>query len=413
MAEKTHYTIPEFKQALAKTIRDRVDAHALELRELAKRELSKSAQLGGGHMEPGVHEAEQPGVAAHMEPGGHEQFSMSGPQPEHTGAVGSSAGLSAMGDTCPLCSKPDMPGQCMCLSAHQAPPVMKSEADLKKYIPAGYRYPPAPKIQPKPAAAETKPPEVKKDEPVGTAPMELSENCSKCGKPQHEKTECGPEMVKSVPDPTVKGAVLPDDKKPKELKAPGSGDVTAPVAKSDVPMAKPPSGKNMATATPVSSNTSKPPAVQKKEVTLPGSKLSKALPHLGGKDQASMHMSAAAAKAPGAPAPAAPKLPTPAAHAQRAADFGAFMPAGNVGNPAVAPKLPGAGLGLKGPPAAAKESLAPIAAKAPPKLPGMGASKSAGPVLNAARPPKPGLFGKNEKCPFCKLSEHRGDCSKK
>ena len=102
--------------------------------ELSKRELGKADP---GHMEPGMHEAPQPGVAEHAEPGGHEQFEMDTPDTQPQEPVSSSAGIpsgelmaptsqqptsqdpnAGMGeDRCVTCGNPDRPGACTCLGA--------------------------------------------------------------------------------------------------------------------------------------------------------------------------------------------------------------------------------------------------------------------------------------------------------
>ncbi len=103
-----------------------------DLSRLHGRELRKDE-----HMEPGVHEAAQPGAASHQEPGGHEQYAMGMPDTVPTSPVGSSAGVPpsqladpsagaiptgadpqadmAGVDTCITCGQPDAPGQCTCL----------------------------------------------------------------------------------------------------------------------------------------------------------------------------------------------------------------------------------------------------------------------------------------------------------
>jgi hypothetical protein len=176
---------------------------------------------------------------------------------------------------------------------------------------------------------------------------------------------------------TVAGSKTPPDagkhvnKPGKSSKTAGSGGVILPGSKlkksATPPMAKPPSGANMGTSVPTSAP--KAPA------------MAKGMLADAAKQADPISAAHAAVKTPAAPAP---KMPTPAQHADRAAGFqaamgGAFQPK-PAAPAAAAPKLPGAGaaLGLKSPKAA-------------------GVTRSAGPVMNAARPApaaKPGIFGK-------------------
>lgn len=197
---------------------------------------------------------------------------------------------------------------------------------------------------------------------------------------------------------SVGGAGTPPIPKPKEPKkrtsvvAVSSLNITPGLQKAATPpMAKPPSGANMGTAVP----TSAPKA--------PKAPMAKGMLADAAKQADPISAAHAAVKAP---APAAPKMPSPAEHAQRAAGFqaaagGAFQP--KPAAPAAAgPKLPGAALGLKSPKAA-------------------GVTRSAGPVMNAARPApaaKPGIFGKlfgkgevkaDAKCEKCGDAHKTGD----
>ena len=151
--------------------------------------------------------------------------------------------------------------------------------------------------------------------------MKKEELCKKCGKSHDLAKGCTPEhlMDKSMlrdskgkekdngihPDST-----LPEDKKSKELSADGSGgDIKKGKALNKAvqpPVAKPPSGKNMATHVPTSK-----PAVAK----------------AGLSPDAKQHMLIDASRQakPAAAAPT-PKLPSPAEHAARAASFADFTP---------------------------------------------------------------------------------------
>ena len=175
---------------------------------------------------------------------------------------------------------------------------------------------------------------------------------------------------------TVSGSKTPDDKKSahvnkpgKSSKTAGSGGAILPGSKlkksaGAPPMAKPPSGANMGTSVPTSAP--KAPAMK--------TGLEKGIMVDAAKQADPISAAHAAAKAP--PAGPGPKMPSPAEHAQRAAGFqaaagGAFQP--KPAAPAAAAPKPA--LGLKSPKAA-------------------GVTRSAGPVQNAARPVKPGIFGK-------------------
>lgn len=207
--------------------------------------------------------------------------------------------------------------------------------------------------------------------------VKKAELCKKCGKehgPELEK--CGDmepgKVVKSdlvdakgnkKDNHTVKGAVLPDDKKPKVVDTKeGSGgaikkgaeEMSKAGAAPKPPMAKPPAGA-MGAAVPTSKN-----------------ELEKGV-----------MSDIAAQNNAGAPKPAAPnvKLPTPAQHADRAAGYSAAM-SGQF-SPSPAPAAPA--------PVMAKPAMKPPAGLKSPTAAGV---KSAGPVVNAARPQAPGIFGK-------------------
>lgn len=194
MAEKT-FTIPEIKKALAERLRNRIQKFADETANLRKRELSKASLLGDAHMEPGGHEAAQVGVAEHLEPGRHEKFALNPPAtpgPENPDPVGGGAGVPpGQLDACPLCGRPDVPGECQCLGA----PALKNEV-------AGYPESP---------------------------PLAMNEACTKCGKPGHALDKCGEMSKTAVADVTHDGAKLPPEKE-KEIPQEGSGGDPKPNA---------------------------------------------------------------------------------------------------------------------------------------------------------------------------------------
>lgn len=357
MANKA-YSIPEFKQILAKHVRDLIQKHAPEIEELWRREidaqkLSKSIggtdMAGDAHQEPGTHEALEVGVPEHMEPGGHEQTALNAPPNPETGKdpVGAAAGIPAgqleaaqpAADLCALCGNADMPGSCTCLNNGG----------------------------PMPAA-----PMVKDDMPMGGGDMAMSE--------------------------MNKDEICPD--KTKEIKSPGSGSVMKPkgngLGKADVPMAKPPSGKVPGTTpAPVASNTSKP-GITKTDFA---KALGDPAPNAGNR-------APRPAGAVAAPAGAAPKPQyTGAMHSALKSKMAG---AGASSLPAVAPKIAPVtpGLSLTPPPAGIREQK-PGAGKPAPAM------KPAAPAVNAGKPSGPGApaaFGKSELCPFCKKHEHPGTC---
>lgn len=127
MSDKT-YTVPEFKELLRKHLQDKIDQVAQNIASFKKRELSKADLLGDSHIEPGTHEAAQPGVAEHTEPGVHEKFALTPgavPGSEAPSPVASSVQQPAGDvDPCLLCGQPDVMGSCQCLGCA---PVMKKE----------------------------------------------------------------------------------------------------------------------------------------------------------------------------------------------------------------------------------------------------------------------------------------------
>lgn len=153
-------------------------------------------------------------------------------------------------------------------------------------------------------------------------------------------------------------------------------DQSAEFDKATPPMAKPPSGENMGTKVPTSA-----PGAKKPAAGAPVAKAGLGMAASGQREAAAMGFGAKPA-----PAGPAPKLPGAPAQAARSAGFQdqmADVAAANKPAAAAKPALPkpaasgpaGAKLGLASPKAA-------------------GVTQSAGPVQNAARPSKPGIFGK-------------------
>lgn len=209
--------------------------------------------------------------------------------------------------------------------------------------------------------------------------VKKAELCKKCGKehgPELEK--CGDmepgKVVKSdlvdakgnkKDNHTVKGAVLPDDKKSKVIDTKeGSGgaikkgaeEMSKAGAAPKPPQAKPPSGA-MGAAVPTSKN--------ELEKGVMADVVARESAHAG------------------APKPAAPnvQLPSQAQHAARAAGYQAAM--SGAYSPSPAPAAPA--------PVMPKPAVKPPAGLKSPTAAGV---KSAGPVMNAARPQAPGIFGK-------------------
>ena len=99
-------------------------------------------------------------------------------------------------------------------------------------------------------------------------------NCSK-EEESMNKTDLPMVETGQAPKPGEKNGILPGDKPSKKVKIKDQGSGGEIVKKADAPMAKPPSGKNMATATPVASNTSKPGLSKNAGPKLPGMNLKK------------------------------------------------------------------------------------------------------------------------------------------
>lgn len=187
-----------------------------------------------------------------------------------------------------------------------------------------------------------------------------------------------------------KSAKMPDEspKEPEKRADSSGGKVTksggpmgiakraSKMSKATPPMAKPPSGENMGTKVPTSA-----PGAKKPAGAAPVAKAGLGMAASGQREAAAMGFGAKPA-----PAGPAPKLPGAPAQAARSAGFQdqmADVAAANKPAAAAKPALPkpaatgpaGAKLGMASPKAA-------------------GVTQSAGPVQNAARPSKPGIFGK-------------------
>lgn len=404
--------------------------------------------LGDQHMEPGVHENAAPGAAPHAEPGGHEMASMPTVDAAPTNPVGSSAGIPSgelaapaisqpapmsadpAGDPtqtgpgqnaelCPMCGNMDVPGQCTCLPGQDqmaAPPAAEQQLAMNEQM----GYPPAPmgkaEADPKSreaiwGARDAKEKQAAKDKQTNEAhskeaqavrngtsgkPWLKAEMCKACSK-SHGMEKCAKtDLVASdgskksvgvngkLPPKGADGDLGPgmSGPDPKKIPSPGSGGTK----KAEPPMAKPPSGKAPGTMTPVA------PSGSPKVAGAPGGMQKAAMP-ANPKAQMAQHAQVSGSKAAAAPAPAAgagkAPMPSPTQQAGRAQAFqsaaaGAFQPKGPVvSGLELAPKKPA---GMMAPPGAMRSPTGP------------------GPAQKSA-------FGKNEKCVFCKRSEHPGDCA--
>lgn len=216
----------------------------------------------------------------------------------------------------------------------------------------------------------------------GKLPAKKSESCAKCGELHGKMAKCGEMTTKSElvdakgnrsdnhtrPDAAPMPSKKPSkDQSPEDTGAGGQLKTVGPKAlaerskkagmnKAQPPMAKPPSGVNMATKVPTSS-----PGMKKKAEELDKGVMADVI--------------ARQAKDMGAPAATenTPKMPSVAQHAARASEYADFMPAAT--GPA------GSKLGLGSPKAVGVTRSA----------------TSAGPVRSAAKPEaakRPGIFGK-------------------
>lgn len=226
MSDEKFYTPDDVKQAL----QTRLVKFEAQLRDLHVRELRKDS-----HMEPGVHEAGQPGAEQHIEPGGHENAEMPMPQSPPEQPVGSSHGIpqGQLQDLCPMCGQPDMPGQCTCLNGGGNEGLMPPGPGLgtgDDMNPTQLGQQPAlPQAQPQPtttglALSEDGVPMAMSEKPKWEKPWEKkcsAHGTAKCGQCGSMKKGADfidkngkPKMVGNHPD-----AVLPDDKAPKKIKS--------------------------------------------------------------------------------------------------------------------------------------------------------------------------------------------------
>jgi hypothetical protein len=478
-------SIPEFKRRLAKHIEATIERVAGDIQDLAKRERIKKSLWDTAHAEPGQHEPSEVGTPDHMEPGAHEQFEVNPPaSPDTTMDVGGGTdvpggqlnadtspgpgGGDPNGDLCPLCKMPDQPGSCCCLDNYMLGKTEDREASIRARDEAKdptlkFKRPHNPndidvqsnwgqhppkgierRVPPKPFAKEEMAKGTKNSTigpgdigggaptpPPPPAPVVKNELCKSCGK-SHEIDKC--EMRKGEiceecgNEKCTCDANMPPEKggeKVKASKGSGGDPKKNSLGKTDVPAAKPPSGKVPgASAPPMASNTSKPTMAKggnpsgnttdPTDAPMAMTDMEKGALNPQMKQHAMIDASKAAAGVkPPAPMASAPKPLTNPNDMSRANNFaaaqaGAFKPTGPVSSGLELAGKPGAKPNLTPPPAGVREKPAGGAAPAPVK---------SAPVMNAALP-KPkglvgGLFGKNEKCPFCKGAEHPGDCTNK
>jgi hypothetical protein len=269
---KTTYNIQEFRQRLAKHIEGMIDRVAGDFQDLAKREDFKKSLWATAHEEPGVHSPEAPGEQPHMEPGGDEQFALNPPAtPEAATAVPIHGGNGVppgqlenpggtppgqeqihamlMGDgPCPLCAQPEQ--NCKCLDAMILGKAMGKLPDgsgfatgLVKNASMGYSSNPGSLGGGSTAGGSAAPPAA-----AGSS-LAMSEADGRNGDP-----------TKKQPTKPIDGAKMPPEA-PKKVKGPDDAKVKEnPLGKTDVPQAKPPSGKvpGGTSNPPMASTTSKP-----------------------------------------------------------------------------------------------------------------------------------------------------------
>lgn len=439
------YTVPEIKQRLAKHIRDTINRVAEDIQDLAKREQFKFealAKTGEFNLAPPAPGSEPIQGGAGIPPGQLNQ-TMTPPaaEPINSGPIDPNVG------SCPLCGMEDKPGSCTCLASRvpgpaampvpaPAPveqasaPLAMSEGDLCKTCGM--------------AKSMCKCMAKGADGAAVSAPMNMAEaNPGANGEPSKAQpskpidgAKLPPESTKSIksatdnkpkknplgkeePAPGSREQIWGDKDKADKAKASDAADSAAHskeaqavrngtsgkpwLGKGAVPMAKPPGGGTPGGGAnpPMASNTSKPSLGK---AAVPANPVAAMKQH-----------ALAAAPVPGpaaAPAAAAP-LTHPAnmgrANAHTAALGGAFAPpAGKppVSGLSLAPPKPAPAPGVAGPTGPKPVSGLALAPKAPPMKLGV-----AGPAH-----PKPvsGLqLARSEMCPFCRLREHRGDCTKK
>lgn len=440
------YSIHDVRQRLAKRVEEMIDRMAGDVKDLVKRESLKKSLWATAHEEPGMHEAEEPGVDPHMEPGGHEKFAMSPPatpeaataapvhggigvppgQLDNPGTPGADPGMDPMSSMimgegpCPLCQQPEQ--NCKCLDAMilgksmtKLPDGSGAVTGLVKNASAGYGSASG-------GAAGGAPPPA-----ASGSAMAMSEKCGKCSgmhKPmekcsegQHPVAAADPakkseadgrngDPTKKQPTKPIDGAKMPPEST-KKVKGPDDAKVKENgLGKADVPQAKPPSGK-------VPGGTANPPmaSTTSKQTLKDEEPMAKAV--LNPQAQQHMQVDASKATAPKTPAAAAggaPQLTHPAemgrANAHAAALAGEFQPKGPISSGLdLAPK------GMTLPPPGVRQQPG-----AAPKIGGlpkpMGVQPTVPPKgVHAGNPGFGSLFGKAEKCALCNKAEHVGECN--
>ncbi len=307
MSEKV-YTPADIQTAL----KERLKKFEIQLKDLSARELRKDE-----HMEPGIHEAGQPGAEQHIEPGGHENAVMPMPQSPAEQPVGSSHGIpqGQLQDLCPMCGQPDMPGQCTCLNGGG------NEGLDPGIIDAGA------------AGVPSTPLNLSEDE-LALSECEHGKDCKSCGlkKDADFINIDGKKETKGIhPDaklPPGDDQVLPNKKKSKKVESQDDNEVkenSQGLAKAGPPMAKPPSGGPAGAVAPAPVAAAKAPKVAGPAGGPKG--LGKAALNMAGAAKmAGVHAAVDSFKAAGkGGAPAVKPMPTAGAHADRAATFGSAM----------------------------------------------------------------------------------------
>lgn len=227
MSDAKVYTPADIQTAL----KERLVKFEQQLKDLHARELRKDE-----HQEPGIHEADQ-GQSGHMEPGGHENAVLPMPQSPSEQPVGSSSGIppGQLQDLCPMCGKPDQPGQCVCLNGG-------GHEGLDHILDAAQGVPATPLHLSEAVFGK----QVKKSEDL--CKEHSAKMCKACmskatdfvdvdGKLKSKGIEASAEL------PPGDDQVLPQKKKSKEASSPDDNDPKKnPLGKAGPPMAKPPSG---------------------------------------------------------------------------------------------------------------------------------------------------------------------------
>lgn len=405
VADTKNLSVPEICQALAKTLRERVAAYEKDLLELRKREIAKEEALS----KPPVSEAQR--RAMHAAASGHSTLDI----PKSVGKDFSDADtggkLPEKKKTGHLAKMHENMNKKSMYKTHTCPTCGQPE-NLCKCGPGMYKGEPKPSSKPEgapchncgkdpcgccdkcncspceccdtchghPCRCVGKPCQVVEAEGSGGSiskgkGLKKAEgkkkpgNCLNCGKniaairagseepiksPKFCTGKCAEEHagkgVKKEEEGMEKAAMAPAGGALKPPKPPVAGGAANPAAAT-----KPPPAPAMPKA-PAAPKVAAPPMVKSEGLV-------KALPHLGGKDQASKDMTSSAARAaPGPTAPAAKvKAPTPQEHGARANQFEDFMPPGKFSPPPAPGKM-------------AKPAPGAPAIGAPPKLPAASAS---------------------------------------